>query len=126
MSADCAVTARGGGRAGDEVGYGGAMRVGGAGGEWRGPIGELGKFYEMLLNGGHPILKRETVELFTSRQRIGVVDQTFKHVVDWGLGFILNSERYGVGRCLMGMGRLRRGRHLGMGGVSRLLRFVIQ
>jgi CubicO group peptidase (beta-lactamase class C family) len=66
----------------------------------RGPIRELGKFYEMLLNAGQtpagkPVVSRQTVAEITRRQRAGLMDLTFKHIVDWGLGFIVNSARYG-------------------------------
>jgi CubicO group peptidase (beta-lactamase class C family) len=69
------------------------------GGNGYGPVRELGRFYEMLLGRGsfqgRRLLLPQTVDLFTSRQREGMVDATFKHVIDWGLGFILNSNRYG-------------------------------
>jgi CubicO group peptidase (beta-lactamase class C family) len=66
----------------------------------RGPIRELGKFYEMLLSvgqtsAGKQIVSRQTVAEITRRQRAGLMDLTFKHIVDWGLGFIVNSARYG-------------------------------
>ncbi len=65
----------------------------------RGPVRELATFYRMLLNGGEwegrVYLRRETVELFTRRQREGMYDRTFAHTLDYGLGFILNSNRYG-------------------------------
>jgi CubicO group peptidase (beta-lactamase class C family) len=32
----------------------------------------------------------------TGHHRVGVFDKTFKHVVDWGLGFVLQSNQYGV------------------------------
>src|SRR6185436_15629576 len=60
------------------------------GGNGRGPIRELGRFYEMLMNGGElngaRIVTPETVRTFTSRQRIGMFDHTFKHILDFGLG----------------------------------------
>lgn len=69
------------------------------GGGGRGPIRELGKFYEALLAGGigerGRILKQETVELLTHPQRVGMLDETFQHKIDWGLGFIVNSSQYG-------------------------------
>ncbi|MDP9175120.1 MAG: beta-lactamase family protein [Planctomycetota bacterium] len=66
----------------------------------RGPVSQLGMFYEMLLRGGRTVsgtqlISAETVKTFTSRQRTGTYDLTFKHIVDWGLGFIVNSARYG-------------------------------
>ena len=74
------------------------------GGSARGQIDDLGRFYEALLNGGKSVLQPETVELMTSRQRIGMFDETFQFKMDWGLGFIINSNRdgfqmpYGFGR----------------------------
>lgn len=69
------------------------------GGNGVGPIRELGRFYEMLLGGGAGkgtrILAPETVKLLTTRQRVGMFDETFKHRMDWGLGFIIDSNRYG-------------------------------
>ena len=68
------------------------------GGNCMGPIRELVAFYRMLLNGGElggaRILNPETVELFTSRQRVGMFDQTFKATIDWGLGFVVNSAEH--------------------------------
>jgi CubicO group peptidase (beta-lactamase class C family) len=64
-----------------------------------GPTRELGRFYEMLLNkgrgNGEPILSASTVETLTARHRVGMMDHTFKRVIDWGLGFIVQSNRYG-------------------------------
>lgn len=70
-----------------------------------GPIRELGKFYEMLLNRGmtgvsvgsaladptNRILTSQSVEAITARHRAGMMDITFKAQIDWGLGFLLNS-----------------------------------
>lgn len=64
----------------------------------RGPANQLGRFYQMLLNGGEMegkrLLKPETVALFTAAQRVGIYDETFRHVIDWGLGFLICSKRY--------------------------------
>jgi CubicO group peptidase (beta-lactamase class C family) len=78
-------------------------------GNGQGPIRELGKFYEMLLAGGelpggNRILQPQTVKALTSRQRVGMYDQTFRHVIDWGLGFIINSNRYGADTVPYGFG----------------------
>ncbi|HEX8521033.1 MAG TPA: serine hydrolase domain-containing protein [Tepidisphaeraceae bacterium] len=76
----------------------GAARVR-PGANGRGPIRELGKFYEMLLKnglaGGKQILLPQTVEAMTARHRVGLYDQTFKHLIDWGLGIIVNSHYHG-------------------------------
>ena len=66
------------------------------GGSARGPVRELGRFYEALLNGGENVLQPETVALMTSRQRVGLFDETFQFKMDWGLGFIINSNRDGI------------------------------
>ena len=69
------------------------------GGGGCGPIRELGRFYEALLAGGvndyGRILQPETVALLTQRHRVGMFDETFQHKIDWGLGFIVNSSKYG-------------------------------
>lgn len=70
------------------------------GGNGRGPIRELGWFYEALLAGGvsartgKRILTPQTVEALTARHRVALYDHTFRHVMDWGLGFIVNSSLY--------------------------------
>ena len=61
----------------------------------RGPVRELGMFYEMLLARDNSILSPQAVEALVARHRVGVLDKTFDHVIDWGLGFIINSEHYG-------------------------------
>ena len=66
----------------------------------RGPMRELGRVYEMLLNQGQTatgaILNPQTVAALTARHRVGLFDQTFRHVMDWGLGFVLNSRLNGT------------------------------
>jgi CubicO group peptidase (beta-lactamase class C family) len=75
----------------------------------RGPVSELAWFYQMLLNGGelngYRCLKPETVGLFTSPHRVGLYDNTFMHTLDFGLGFIVNSNSYGVETVPYGYGR---------------------
>jgi len=75
------------------------------GGNGRGPIRELGRFYEMLLAGGEDILKPETIRRFTSPQRKDMFDQTFQHKIDWGLGFIVDSSHHGRETVPYGFGR---------------------
>jgi CubicO group peptidase (beta-lactamase class C family) len=78
------------------------------GGSGYGPTRELGRFYEMLLNRGElngtRIIDPETVDLFTDRHRVGMHDRSFKHIIDWGLGFIPNSAKYGVDTVPYGYG----------------------
>ena len=98
----------------------------------RGPIRELGLFYEMLLNRGRaseegatpaspvaaspkagdagvastgrPVLSPQAVEAITARHRVGMYDKTFRHVIDWGLGFVMQSNQYGVDTVPYGYG----------------------
>lgn len=65
----------------------------------RGPAHDLGRFYRAMLNegelDGRRILQPATVANMTARHRIGLRDLTFRQVVDWGLGVIVNSAHYG-------------------------------
>ncbi len=78
------------------------------GGNGRGPMRELLRFYQMLLNGGSwngaRILLPQTVEALTARHRVGMFDHSFKHVMDWGLGFIVNNNQYGIDTVRYGYG----------------------
>ena len=78
------------------------------GGNGYGPIWELGRFYEMLLARGawesRRVILPQTVEAFTTPSRVGMTDVTFKHVLDWGLGFIINSVQYGAETVPYGYG----------------------
>lgn len=80
------------------------------GGNLRGPVRELGRFYEMLQRGGAledgtRFLQPETVALMTRPQRVGLYDQTLQHQVDFGLGVITNSSHYGPDTVPYGFGR---------------------
>ena len=84
----------------------------------RGPIRELGCFYQMLLNGGQPapacdpgasrksvhILSPRSIDELTTSQRVGITDKTFRHTIDWGLGFIVQSSQYGADTIPYGFG----------------------
>jgi CubicO group peptidase (beta-lactamase class C family) len=86
----------------------------------RGPARELGRFYEMLLAGGTlagvRLLSPQTIEAMTARHRAGICDETFKHVMDWGLGFIINSNQYGRETVPYGYGPHASPRTFGHGG----------
>jgi CubicO group peptidase (beta-lactamase class C family) len=75
----------------------------------RGPMGELLRVYEMLLGRGtregRTFLQPITVDAITSHQRVGLFDHTFRHVLDWGLGFVVNSAHYGDAGTPYGYGR---------------------
>jgi CubicO group peptidase (beta-lactamase class C family) len=65
----------------------------------RGPLRELGRFYEALLSRdllAHRLLNAQTIEALTARHRVGAFDLTFKRTLDWCLGFIPNNNHYGL------------------------------
>ncbi len=74
----------------------------------RGPVAELARLYEAMLGGGQldkrRILQPQTVAAMTAAHRVGMYDHTFRHVIDWGLGLIRNSARYGADTVPYGYG----------------------
>jgi CubicO group peptidase (beta-lactamase class C family) len=66
------------------------------GGNGWGPMRQLGRLYEALLGGGalagRRVLRPQTVEAIAARHRAGMLDHTFRQVMDWGLGVIPNSR----------------------------------
>ncbi|MEA2734437.1 MAG: hypothetical protein QOE14_888 [Humisphaera sp.] len=67
-------------------------------GNGRGPIRELARFYEMMLNRGERtgvrIISPQSAEALVARHRVGLLDKTFNAKIDWGLGFIIDSKHY--------------------------------
>jgi CubicO group peptidase (beta-lactamase class C family) len=98
------------------------------GGNFRGPVRELGRFYHCLLAGGEldgrRILTDESVELMTTRHREGFFDQTFLHTIDFGLGVIVDSNRYGVDSVPYGYGPFCSERTFGHGGSQSSIGFA--
>lgn len=94
----------------------------------RGPIRELGRLYEMLLNrgtwAGRRYLSPETVDLMTQRHRVGLFDQTFQHTVDFGLGVSINSNRYGARTIPYGFGQHASETAFGHGGSQSSIGFA--
>jgi CubicO group peptidase (beta-lactamase class C family) len=62
------------------------------------------------------MLSPEAVEAIVAGHRIGMYDHTFRHVMDWGLGFLLNSARYGEHTVPYGYGPHASPRTFGHGG----------
>lgn len=60
----------------------------------RGPIRDLARFYESLLSTQNSALSTTTITALTARHRVHTLDKTFNAIIDWGLGFILNSTFY--------------------------------
>lgn len=60
---------------------------------------QLARMYEMLAGGGERegvrILSEQAVEAITARHRVGIFDKTFGIVLDWGLGFGIDSSSHG-------------------------------
>lgn len=86
----------------------------------RGPMRELARFYQMLLNGGSldgvRVLSPQTVEAITARHRVGLLDQTFRLNVDWGLGLIVNTPNQDMQKFAYGFGPHASLRAFGHGG----------
>jgi CubicO group peptidase (beta-lactamase class C family) len=86
----------------------------------RGPAHDLARFCQAMLNkgelDGRRILCKQTVEALTTRHRVGMMDETFRQVMDWGLGFILNSEYHAPGQIPYGFGPHASLRTFGHGG----------
>jgi CubicO group peptidase (beta-lactamase class C family) len=64
------------------------------GGSARGPIRELGRFYEAMLSGGGGIIKPQTIEAISARHLVGMRDHTFGYPLDRGLGVVVDSKQY--------------------------------
>lgn len=86
----------------------------------RGPIRDLGAFYEtlrrILAGESLPVLSPAGLREMITRQRIGQFDLTLRHRVDFGLGVIINSSRYGVDTVPYGYGRFAGAETFGHGG----------
>ncbi|HEX2849544.1 MAG TPA: serine hydrolase domain-containing protein [Acidimicrobiales bacterium] len=69
------------------------------GGGGRGPMRQLARLYEALAGRGERegtrILGVQTVEAITARHRVGMYDKTFGVVIDWALGFAVDSGAMG-------------------------------
>lgn len=93
-----------------------------------GPMSDLVKLYEALLGGGRRagerILRVETAEAMTARHRVGVRDQTFGMVIDWGLGLMVNSWHYQQRPNSYGYGDHASSRAYGHGGSQSSLAFA--
>jgi CubicO group peptidase (beta-lactamase class C family) len=65
----------------------------------RGPIRQLGRFYEMLLGHGARdgvgVLSPVTVAAISARHRTDMIDETFGVVMDWGLGLAIDTFAMG-------------------------------
>lgn len=59
-----------------------------------GPARDLVRLYEALSVDSGSVLSVPAVEAMTARHRVGLRDETFGVVIDWGLGVMVNSWQY--------------------------------
>lgn len=70
------------------------------GGNGRGPAQEFILFYEAMqrmVGGEDGIVRSETARNLTALHRVGMMDKTFRRTIDWGLGFMRQSDHYAPG-----------------------------
>ncbi|HZC46662.1 MAG TPA: serine hydrolase domain-containing protein [Candidatus Acidoferrum sp.] len=79
-----------------------ALAVCRPGGSARGPIHDLGKFYEAMLAGGGGVIRPQTVEALSTRQVVGMRDRTLGYPLDRGLGVVVDSKQYCNGATWFG------------------------
>lgn len=92
-------TAHGGRTPLDRLDTGAALARCSPGGGGRGPMRQLGRLYEALAGhgtrAGTRILGEQTVDAVTARHRVAMRDETFGVVIDWGLGFAVDTGAMG-------------------------------
>jgi CubicO group peptidase (beta-lactamase class C family) len=66
------------------------------GGNGRGPIHDLGRFYEAMLAGGETVVTPQTIEAVSARHTVGLPDKTLGYRLDRGLGVVIDSKEYGL------------------------------
>jgi len=93
-----------------------------------GPMGDLVRFYEMLLGKGQldgvRVLSPQTAEAMCARHRVGLRDETFGAMVDWGLGVMVNSWHYRRKAAPYGYGDHASSRAFGHGGSQSSIAFA--
>lgn len=89
-----------------------------------GPTSDLAALFESLLRGGEPAVSPPVLEAMTARHRVGVRDETFGVVIDWGLGFIVNSWQYQQRPPPYGFGNHASPRAFGHGGSESSIAFA--
>lgn len=102
----------------------------GSGGGLCGSAADLALLYQTLLcagtspSSGKTLLNSSSLEKLTRRWREGEVDMTFGHVVDFGLGVILDSNRYGSTTVPYGFGATSSEKSYGHGGARSSIAFA--
>ena len=83
---------------------------------------QLALFYEKLLQG--QLLQSSSLKKMLSPARRDQLDATFGHIVDFGLGVILNSNRHGADTVPYGFGTKAGDRAFGHGGARSSMAFA--
>lgn len=94
----------------------------GPGGGMVGPAAQVALFYEKLIQG--ELLRPPSLEKMLSLARRDQPDTTFGHIVDFGLGIILNSNRHGAETVPYGFGTRAGDRAFGHGGARSSMAFA--
>lgn len=71
------------------------------GGNGRGPASDFLGFYEemrRMVEGEDGLLRAETARMLVAPHRVGMLDKTFRQTIDWGLGFMRQSDHYAPGK----------------------------
>lgn len=106
-----------------------ALTTASPGSSCRGPIASLAKLYQAIMTdmkgeGSSVLLKSETIQDMTSRHREDALDLTFQHKLDFGLGVIVNSKRYGSSSVPYGFGEHASDTTFGHGGAQCAIGFA--
>jgi CubicO group peptidase (beta-lactamase class C family) len=92
-----------------------------------GPMRDLVRLVAALVQGGdlegQRILSAQAVDSMMARHRVGLVDETFGMVIDWGLGLLVNSFHYRNRLTSYGFGKHASRRAAGHGGRQSSLAF---
>ena len=90
-----------------------------------GPASALSAWYQALTDDDEirRVVSPLTVQQMVSRQREGLMDQTFKRTMDWGLGFAINSQRHGEQPVPYGFGGYASAATFGHGGMQTTVGF---
>lgn len=94
----------------------------GPGGGLTGPAADLACFYATLMEGA--LLRAASLQALVQPARLGKPDATFNHVVDFGFGVILNSNRHGADTVPYGFGTRAGPRAFGHGGARSSIAFA--
>lgn len=107
----------------------GALTTAAPGSSCRGPIAALAQLYAALLDdlngqGSSRLLSQGMVQTMISRHRENMLDQTFQRELDFGLGVIVNSNRYGADKAPYSFGRHTGEAAFGHGGAQCAIGFA--